>query len=511
MPPKNMKIVFVTPEMAPFAKTGGLADVTGTLPRELRRLGNEVFCFLPKYKKIDPSRWPFKVEVDRFRIPMGSEMELGRVFSYDDPSGVRVFLIDQPEYFSRDELYGTPLGDYPDNDRRFVFFQRGVLEALKALRLKPDILHCHDWQTGLVPVYLKTLYAKDSLFNKTKTVFTIHNLAYQGNFPPDSLPLTGLSWDEFRLERLEFYGKVSFLKGGLVYSDKLTTVSPRYVLETQSKEYGCGMEGVLQFRRADRTVPDEQAANRRLTNRRRDDYVGIINGIDPEEWNPEKDPELPAPFSARDLKGKAVNKAGLQQENHLKEEARTPLFGMITRLADQKGLDILAPAMEGLMKRGIQFVLLGTGEEKYHELFRSLMKIYPGQLAAHLKFDARLAKRIYAASDVFLMPSRYEPCGLGQLISFRYGTVPLVRETGGLADTVVNFDPKSGEGNGFVFKEYETKAFLEAVDRTLRAYGDPKVWTQLVKNGMKCDFSWQSSAKQYVELYQKTERRPVTV
>lgn len=491
MPAKKMKIVFVTPEMTPFAKTGGLADVTGTLPRELQRLGNEVFCFLPKYKKIDVSRWPLKVEVDRFRIPMGSEMELGRVYSYDDPGGVRVFFIDQPEYFSRDELYGTPLGDYPDNDRRFVFFQRGVLEALKALRLKPDVLHCHDWQTGLVPVYLKTLYARDSFFNKTKTVFTIHNLAYQGNFPPDSLPLTGLSWDEFRLERLEFYGKVSFLKGGLVYSDKLTTVSPRYVLETQSKEYGCGMEGVLQFRR--------------------EDYAGIINGIDPEEWNPEKDAELPAHFSAHDMKGKAANKAGLQQENHLTAGARTPLFGMITRLADQKGLDILAPAMERLMKLGIQLVLLGRGEEKYHELFRNLMKKYPSQLALHLKFDARLAKRIYAGSDVFLMPSRYEPCGLGQLISFRYGTVPLVRETGGLADTVVNFDPKSGEGNGFVFKEYETKAFLEAVDRTLGAFEDPKVWAQLVRNGMKQDFSWQNSAKQYVELYQKTERRPVTV
>lgn len=486
-----MKIVFVTPEMVPFAKTGGLADVAGTLPKEIQELGHEVVCFLPKYKKVDANKWPLKVALDRLQIPVGSEVETGRVFLYDDPSGMKVYFIDQPEYFSRDELYGTPMGDYPDNDHRFVFFQRGVLEALHKLGFKPDVVHCHDWQTGLVGTYLKTLYANDPVFMQTKTIFTIHNLAYQGNFPPDSLPITGLSWDEFKLERLEFYGKVSFLKGGLVYSDALTTVSPRYAEEIQTKEYGCGMEGVLQTRRPD--------------------LAGIVNGIDPREWDPENDPDIPVHFSATKLEGKAADKAALQKENHLKVDPKVPLLGIVTRLADQKGLDILAPAVEGIMKRGAQIVLLGTGEEKYHQLFRDLAHKHADQLSAHILFDARLAKRIYAGSDIFPMPSRYEPCGLGQLISFRFGTVPLVRETGGLADTVLDFNSKTGEGTGFVFKEYSTKALLQTLDRAFAVYRDPKLWVKLMKNGMKGDFSWRASAKQYVELYARSKRKPVTV
>jgi len=486
-----MRIVFVTPEMVPFAKTGGLADVTGTLPKEIQALGREVICFLPKYKKIDVHRWPLKEALDRFQIPMGSEVETGRAFRYDHPAGFRVYFIDQPEYYSRDELYGTPLGDYPDNDRRFVFFQRATLEVLRKLGIKPDVIHSHDWQTGLLPVYLKTLYSNDSFFAKTKTVFTVHNLAYQGNFPPDSLPGTGLSWEEFKLERLEFYGKVSFLKGGLVYADALTTVSPRYAQEIQMKEFGCGMEGVLQMRRQDLT--------------------GIVNGIDPAEWDPENDPDLAAPFSAKKLEGKALNKAALQKENRFKVDEKIPLFSITTRLVDQKGLDILAPAVESLMKRGVQLVLLGTGEEKYHQLFRDLAKKHPRELGVHLLFDAKMAKRIYAGSDVFLMPSRYEPCGLGQLISYRFGTVPLVRETGGLADTVEDFDPATGKGTGFVFKDYQSQAFLKAVDRALEVYRNPKLWQKLVRNGMKCDFSWHVSAKQYVELYDRIERKPVKV
>lgn len=477
--------------MVPFAKTGGLADVAGTLPREIQALGHEVLSFLPKYKKVDLNRWPLKEVIDRFQVPVGSEEETGRVYRYDDSSGVKVFFLDQPEYFSRDELYGTPLGDYPDNDRRFIFFQRGVLEILKKLKLRPDVVHGHDWQTGLVPVYLKTLYADDSFFKKTRTIFTIHNLAYQGNFPPDSLAFTGLSWDEFRMERLEYYGKVSFLKGGLVYSDELTTVSARYAEEIQTKEYGCGMDGVLRARR--------------------DALAGILNGIDPEEWNPEKDPDLPANFSWKKLEGKTACKAALQRENHLKVDPKIPLLGIITRLADQKGLDLLAPAMPALLKRGVQLVLLGTGEEKYHQLFRELAREHAGQLGAHLLFDAKMAKRIYAGSDIFLMPSRYEPCGLGQLISFRFGTVPVVRETGGLADTVSPFDSKTEEGRGFIFRDYTTEAFLEALNEALKVFEEPKAWTKLMKNGMRSDFSWRASAKQYVELYERVERKPVAV
>jgi len=483
MSPKKMRIVFASPEMVPYAKTGGLADVVGTLPKEIHSFGQEVICFLPKYKKVDTRRWALKEAIDRLQIPVGSEVETGRVFRFDDPKGVRVYFIDQPEYFSRDELYGTPLGDYPDNDRRFIFFQRVMLEALKKLDLKPDVIHSHDWQTGLVATYLKTLYANDPFFSKTRSVFTIHNLAYQGNFPPDSLSLTGLGWEEFRMERLEFYGKASFLKAALVYSDALTTVSPRYAEEIQTKEYGCGMEGVLRARR--------------------EDLVGIVNGIDPHEWNPETDPDIASPFSAKKPEGKAACKAALQKENRFKVDGRIPLAGIITRLADQKGLDILAPAVEGFMKRGVQLVLLGTGEEKYHQLFQELAKRYPTQLGAHILFDAKMAKRIYAGSDIFLMPSRYEPCGLGQLISFRFGTVPLVRETGGLADTVEDFDPQTGTGTGFVFKDYDTPVLLRTLDRALAAFRDEKVWSKLVKNVMRCDFSWASSAKKYVELYEK--------
>ncbi len=486
---KKLKIAFVSPEIEPYAKTGGLADVAGTLPKEIRALGQEVICFLPKYKKIDSSRWPLKEVVEKLQVPLGSEIETGRVFRYDEPNGNQVYFIDQPEYFSRDELYGTPLGDYPDNDRRFIFFQRGVLEALKKLNLKVDVIHCHDWQTGLIPTYLKTLYLNDPFFAKTKSIFTIHNLGYQGNFPPDSHPLTGLSWDMFRLERLEFWGKVSFLKGALVYADALTTVSPRYAKEIQTKEFGSGMEGVLQ--------------------NRRDDVVGIVNGIDPEEWNPETDPDIPFNFNAKKLDGKAQNKAALQKENHFPVDPKIPVFSIIARLADQKGLDILAASLEGMVKRGIQFVLLGTGDEKYQQIYQELGKKYPKQLGIHILFDAKMAKRIYASSDVFLMPSRYEPCGLGQLISLRYGTVPLVRETGGLADTVKDFNPQTGEGTGFIFKEYDTRAFLGAVDRTLAVFKDPKLWQKLIRNGMKCDFSWHKSAEQYLDLYDRVERKVV--
>lgn len=486
-----MRIVFAASEMAPFAKTGGLADVTGSLPKEIQSLGEEVICFLPKYKKVDASRWPIKEAIDRLQIPVGSEIETGRVHRIDDPSGLQVFLIDQPEYYSRDELYGTPLGDYPDNDRRFVFFQRGVLEALRKLELKSDVIHCHDWQTGLIPAYLKTLYADDPFFAKTKTVFTIHNLGYQGNFPPDSLPVTSLGWKEFRLERLEFYGKVSFLKGGLVYADALTTVSPRYAQEIQTQEFGCGMEGVLHTRK--------------------EDLTGVINGIDPAEWNPETDPDIPARFSPKRPEGKWLNKKVLQKENRFKVNERTLLCGMVTRMADQKGLDILAAAVEGLVKRGVQLVLLGTGEEKYQQIFREFAKRHPNQVAVHILFDPKLAKRIYAGSDIFLMPSRYEPCGLGQLISLRFGTVPLVKYTGGLADTVEDFNPQTGEGTGFVFKEHQAQAFLKTIDRALGVFGDPPLWVKLMKNGMKQDFSWAVSAKNYVELYTRTERRPVKV
>ncbi len=483
-----MKIVFVTSEMFPYAKTGGLADVCGSLPGELVDLGHEVCVIMPRYKKVDAGKFGLKKIVEGLEIPVGSEKKLARVYSVLHQQKLEVYFIDSPEFFGRDELYGTPQGDYPDNDRRFIFFQQGALEFLKIANFKPDIIHCHDWQTGLIPVYLKTLYKSDTFFKKTKTFFTIHNLAYQGNFPPDTLPTTGLDWNEFHMERLEFYGKVSFLKAGIVYSDVLTTVSERYAHEIQTQEFGCGLEGVLK--------------------KRKSDLYGIVNGIDLEEWNPETDAALPQTYSMATLEKKQAGKEVLQKENHLDVDPDSPLFGLISRLADQKGLDILAPILDDFAKKlRAQLVLLGTGEERYHTLLREKTKTYPKKFGINIMFDGKMAKRIYAGSDLFLMPSYYEPCGLGQLISMRYGTVPLVRETGGLADTVVDFNPKTLEGNGFVFKEYNSQALFACIQRAIEVFKDKKTWRELVKNDMQCDFSWKASAKKYIDLYKQAERK----
>lgn len=484
-----MKIVFVSSEMAPYAKTGGLADVVGSLPWELNELGHDTAVILPRYKTVRLSPSAYRTIVEDLEVPIGAEKRYAQVHLVRHRQKLPVYLIHHDEFFGRDELYGTPRGDYPDNDRRFVFFQRASLELLKAINFKPDILHAHDWQTGLMPVYLKTLYQAEPFFKKTKTFFTIHNLAYQGNFPPDTLPTTGLGWEEFTMDRLEFYGKLSFLKGGIVYSDRVTTVSQRYAEEIQTQEFGCGLEGVLRLRAGD--------------------LSGIVNGIDVTEWNPETDPDLPSNYSLATLEKKAENKRVLQEENRIERNPEVPLFGMVSRLADQKGLDILAPAMETLAKEGVQaqFVILGTGQEKYHNILRDLGKKYPKEFGINIRFDAALAKRIYAGADFFLMPSHYEPCGLGQLIAMRYGTVPLVRETGGLADTVREFNRGTKEGNGIVFKEYTEKALIDALKRAIEIFKDKKAWSAVVKNGMTSDFSWTASAKKYAELYKQAERK----
>jgi len=482
-----MKVLFVTSEMVPFAKTGGLADVCGSLPGELVSLGHEVCVVMPKYKKIDAGKFGLAKVVDGLEISLGSEKKTAKILSARHQGKVTVYFVDNPEYFGRDELYGTPMGDYPDNDCRFIFFQRAALELAKAVNFRPDVVHCHDWQTGLIPVYLKTIYKNDAFFKKTKSFFTIHNLAYQGNFPPDSLPTAGLGWEEFHMDRLEFYGKVSFLKGGLVYSDAITTVSERYAQEIQTKEYGAGMEGVLK-------------------NREKDLY-GIINGIDLDEWNPEKDADITERYSVGSVEKKVENKKALQKENKLEVDAAIPVFGIITRLADQKGLDILAPILEDFGKKlKAQFVLLGTGEEKYHKLLREEMAKFSKKFAFHIMFDGKMAKRIYAGSDIFLMPSCYEPCGLGQLISMRYGTIPLVRETGGLADSVADFNPRTAKGTGFVFNEYTSEALYKTMERAVKLFGDAKVWRQLMENAMKCDFSWKASAQKYVTLYKQVKK-----
>ncbi len=485
-----MKVVFAASEIAPFAKTGGLADVAGSLPLEVCRLGYEVMAFLPRYKSVNvDGDKRFELVLKQLAIPMGRDRENARLFRFKHDSGVQFYFIDQPELFCRDELYGTAAGDYPDNDHRFVFFQRGVLEALKALKIEADILHTHDWQTGLLPVYLKTAYADEPLFRKTKSIFTIHNLAYQGNFPPDSLPATGLGWELFTIDGLEFYGKVNFMKGGIVYSDAVTTVSPRYAQEIQTKEAGCGLEGVLK--------------------QRKDHIYGIINGLDYQEWNPASDPALAENYDGNQIKGKQANKEALQKEHRFKVDPKTPVVGVVSRLVDQKGIDILISAMDELAGMGIQLIVLGTGEEKYHQMLRDIAKQHRQQFGVHIVFDPALAKRIYGGCDILLIPSYYEPCGLAQMIALRYGTVPLVRAVGGLADTVEEFDSDKGTETGFLFEDYTSRALVAALKRCLQVYENPASWNKLMANGMAVDFSWGASAKKYVDLYRQTKRQPV--
>ncbi len=476
--------------MMPFSKTGGLADVAGTLPEELLRLGHKVIAFLPRYRNVEPKHWELETVVKKIEIPLGSDKETCRILHTRLKSGLDVYLVDHQEFFCREGIYGTTAGDYPDNDRRFIFFQRAVLEALQELNFTPDVMHCHDWQTGLIPVYLKSIYSVEPNFRKTRSVFTIHNLGYQGNFPPDSLPLTGLEWEHFRLERLEFYGKVSFLKGGIVDADMVTTVSERYSQEIQTKEFGCGMEGVLQ--------------------RRKDTLHGVVNGIDTKEWDPEHDPDIAARYNFETIQKKEINKHALQKENGLPVDSAVPVVGMVSRLVDQKGMDILVEAMDALVKMGVQFVLLGTGEEKYHHALRDVAKKNRNHVRVHILFDSKMAKRIYAGSDLFLLPSYYEPCGLGQMIALRYGTVPVVRATGGLADTVQNFNVKSGQGNGFSFEAYKAEALTDAVRRAVETFRDAELWRRITGNAMASDFSWAASARKYIKLFEMTKRRAVT-
>ncbi|MBI4711136.1 MAG: glycogen synthase [Candidatus Omnitrophica bacterium] len=436
-----MKILFLSSEMAPFAKTGGLGDVVGSLAGAVRALGHDVSVFLPRYRSIDIQQWELETAIDYFELIVGNQLEATRIFSKKLENGIKVYFVEHPDYFMREELYGTLVGDYQDNDRRFTYFQRAALKAAEKLKLAPDIVHCHDWQTGLVPVYLKTAEAGSAALQKARSVFTIHNLAYQGNFPPDSFPATGLGWEFYKSDLLEFYGKFSFLKGGLVFADAVTTVSERYSCEIQTKEFGCGMEGVLAARK--------------------DSVTGIINGIDPKDWDPATDPDIDAKYDLKDLSGKKLNKAALQKENGFKVDPNIPLLGFVARLVDQKGLDILVPVLERLSE--------------------------------------------------LLIPSYYEPCGLGQIIGLRFGTVPIVRATGGLADTIQNFEPASQKGNGFIFEEYTSDALHAVLLRAVKTFKQEKLWKSLVKNAMESDFSWNASAKKYEKLYESVKRRPFKI
>ncbi len=480
-----MNIVLVSSEVVPFAKTGGLADVAGTLPIALRAEGHQVSIFMPRYKDVSKQKFGLTSVLKRVRLRMETGTKEFNIFTAMLPgTDIPVYFIDKELYFQREQLYQENGQDYPDNAERFHYFCLAVLESLKVLNISPDVIHCNDWQTAMIPVYLKTTLQEDPFYKNIATIYTIHNLAYQGLFEFDVLSQLGLDEALFHSDRLEFWGKVNFSKGGLVYADILNTVSERYSKEIQSNEFGCGLDGLLSSRAKD--------------------LYGILNGLDYTQWNPETDPTLPANFSVATLEKKAESKKKLLKLNKLTYSEDVPVLGLISRLADQKGFDILSSVIDQILNMNVQFVLLGTGDPKYHDLFEALEKKYPKKMKASLKFDGALSQLVYAGSDMFLMPSHYEPCGLGQLISLKYGTVPIVRETGGLADTIIDADQDPKNGNGFMFSEYTGEALLDAVKRAVAGYSqNKKRWQAIQKRGMDADFSWGASARKYGELYQK--------
>ena len=486
---QRLRILLMASEVAPFAKTGGLADVASALPRALLALGHDVRVLMPKYRGVERHAGDLKVAVPQIRVPLGDRTAEGALLMGRAPSQVPVYFLVHEHYYDRDGLYGTADGDYWDNCERFVFFCRGALEALAALgeardgAWRPQVIHANDWQTGLVPVYLRTLHRDHRTLGSVRTLFTIHNLAYQGAFWHYDMPMTGLGWDLFTPAGIEFYGKINFLKGGLVFGDTLTTVSRTYAHEIRTAAYGNGLEGVLE--------------------ERSDDLYGVVNGIDSEVWNPALDAALAQRYSADDLGGKAVCRDALRRELSL-EAAPGPVIGMVTRLAGQKGLDLTLEALPGILAEGCQLVLLGSGEPHLEEAFRAAATRHPGQVSVTIGYADDLARRIYGGADCFLMPSRYEPCGLGQIIALRYGAVPVVRRTGGLADTVREFDASRGVGTGFLFDGFSVDALTGAVRRAAAVHRQARQWSTLVKNAMAEDFSWDASAREYATLYRKT-------
>jgi starch synthase len=485
-----MHIVFAASECVPFAKTGGLADVIGALPAAIAALGHQVTVYLPRYRQTNLEN-PATV-IPSITVPFDDQYRFCSVVDGGKRSGVQFYFIDYPPFFDRDALYGTPIGDYPDNAERFALYCRAVIESTKLLGTA-DIFHCHDWQSALIPVLLRSLYEDDPAFKGIATVFTIHNIGYQGLFPSETIPLLMLPWDLFTINRLEFFGKVNFLKGALVFSDFVTTVSRKYAQEIQTAENGFGLEGVLKARAA--TV------------------TGILNGVDYGQWSPETDRFIAGHYSADDLSGKAECRRDLLREmGETSIDAQTPVIGIVSRFAAQKGFDLISQIADRLAREEMLVVALGSGDKSFEDLFKRLCRQYPTKFAVRIAYDNALAHKIEAGSDMFLMPSRYEPCGLNQIYSLHYGTPPIVRATGGLDDTIEPWDPKTGKGTGFKFHEYTGDALLAAIRSALTAFKDQQSWQTLMRNGMAKDFSWAVAAKEYARVYERAKQgRPAWV
>ena len=489
-----MNILFATSEAVPFCKTGGLGDVCGSLPGEIAKLGHRPALILPAFRQAKLSGQPYESTGLALEVPIGQKRVTGQILRSKLPgTDVPVYLIEQDDYFDRPQLYQEQGVDYQDNCERFTFFARAVLEAIPLLDLQTDVLHCHDWCAALIPAYLKTVYQGRSPQDSMASLYTIHNLAYQGNFWHWDMALTGIDWKYFNWKQMEFYGNLNFMKSGITFADAISTVSPTYAKEIMNPPLSCGMEGALQHRS--------------------NDLFGILNGCDYSAWNPATDKLLDGNTYDIDSHevGKLACKVALQQTMGLPINADVPVLASVGRLADQKGFDLIARVMQQWSDQSdAQWVILGTGDPKYHEVLGQLAAKYPQKIAVRLEFSNELAHRIEAGADMFLMPSQYEPCGLNQLYSLKYGTVPVVRATGGLADTVVDTRPETlanGTATGFAFNEYTSLALSDTLFRACGAYADKAVWKQLIRTGMSQDWSWSQSARRYIELYDQTRAR----
>ncbi len=489
-----MKILFISPEMEPIAKVGGLADVIGALPRKLINLGCDVRVVIPFYRDAGENMERLKLNSNRLTeeiitcidwLPVKGEIHEVRV------GGVTVYLIRNDSLYDREHIYSTPEGDYRDNDLRFGFLSLGALEIAKTLDFRPDIVHCHDWQTSLVPICLKWRkhLRDDPFFRDSKTVLTIHNLAFQGQFDKEILDKFGLPWFLYVPSGIEFYGKVNLLKGGIAYSDRVTTVSQTYAEEIKTARYGYGLDGIL------RSISEKS-----------NKVIGILNGIDYDDWNPKTDRALYRNYDVAHISGKSENKIELLKEVGLTPTDGQPVLGMVSRLTEQKGTDLVVDSLPQIFDLGYQAVILGDGEERYERMLLAARNRYRKSLSVVLGFNEELARKIYAGCDFFLMPSRFEPCGLGQLIALRYGSIPIVRATGGLADTVVDYTASKTEGNGFVFHEFSKVSFLDALIRALSVYDDKPELEKIIHRAMGEDFSWKRSSELYYDLYQSVIR-----
>ncbi len=470
-----LKVLIVSSEAAPFAKTGGLGDVIGSLPQALRELGVDVRVLMPRYRSIKWDLVKDATYISSFEVSLGWRKQSASVFSMT-VDGLPVYLIQNDYYFGRDGLYG-----FGDDYERFGFFSKAAVEFVGTIDFMPDVIHFHDWQTGLVPVYLNDVFKRFTFYRHIKTVFTIHNLQYQGVFGRETLGNLDLNDGYFSGTKLEFHGNISFMKAAILYADAITTVSETYAHEIQTPAYGYGLDGLL------------RSCKGKIT--------GILNGIDLKKNDPQTDKLIFTNYSATDLAGKAENKQRLQQQLNLPQSDRTPVIGIVSRLVDQKGFDLIAGCIDELMSRDLQLVILGTGDGRYEHMFHYMSNRYPNKVSANITFNEELAQKIYAGSDMLLMPSLFEPCGLGQMIAMRYGTLPIVRETGGLADTVYHFVPELGAGNGFTFRDYLSSGLMWAIDSALGVYKDTDMWEKAVVNAMISDFSWKKSAARYLELY----------